>query len=1063
MNYALTDGLRRRGVDCWVGVVLISLFLFCGTATVTAQQADTSQSSYEEIFLTFRYRNAVDKVITARMYGNTVYYPLSVLLDNLAINHQIDLSKRIVKGTYLNQATPYTIDFKSGKAKIGRKTVNLGKQDFQIGNIHIFVSSSFLNKVWGWNVNLDMSDLTFRITSSQDLPIVALSEVQASTADVASARLNYAPLLYKRPKNLFKLGVLDYYLNYIYSNKSSVATYNTVLGSDIAGGELTGGVQGALNSTGATLYPNNIQWRYVFDNSSLLSQFVTGDLSSQGLSSQNIVGARITNQPPNTREFYTVYTYRGQTKPNWKVELYLNNHLVGSTIADQTGNFVFKIPLSYGTTTLDFKYFGPNGEIDETQKRFQIPYTFEPKGVLGYTIEAGELKYGQLGLVNRGDRVAQGNMSLGITKWLTQKIGADYLNKPVPYSSTSFRLGSSYMFDFTAAPKTLYRASMNIVYPSQTSFDLNYSRYYGLSLYNTNNLKDQFTGDGFIPFRFGKVPFNIQMNGGFQHIRNTLLYTYKFGFNTTFLGTNFNANIQRIGTYNYLNGTALATFPNAKGILRGMLIRGAYSYNLSFHTTDHIDFTISKAIGSFARMEFSLHKDFIQGFYSAGLRLTMILPSIYSITSADHRSNQNVYAENIRGSLSMDNHDGRLIPGYRQWNGLSAASFLMYEDKNENGKYDKGEHIIKDAKVRFTQAVPVSSSNDGIIRAENLQAYTRYNVAIDMTSIKNPFDIPIHDKFSFITNPDVFTRVDVPFYKTGILTGSVMLKKKKKLVPVSDVNLNIRSLENDTSRDKISTFSDGTFYDIGLLPGSYKISVDSTQLAMLNAKSVPAYRIFKIDTTNSGKEISGNDFVINIMHKAPETVSIPPVKQIPTILLASTYKLPEPFPGFKPDTCNYYMLIGRYRWFKNFAAAIYRFSHSLNYTLIPRYDSTNMKYELYALLGKDRREAHADFVYLQNHEYQGKFIFLKRCTPIKDNLTYTLQFGAFRSGRKAALAYMTSIEKKIHEKIHLYRDKKRRLFLLQIRHLNRHSLESLKNKALAMGVKSVYILINHNK
>lgn len=79
--------------------------------------------------------------------------------------------------------------------------------------------------------------------------------------------------------------------------------------------------------------------------------------------------------------------------------------------------------------------------------------------------------------------------------------------------------------------------------------------------------------------------------------------------------------------------------------------------------------------------------------------------------------------------------------------------------------------------------------------------------------------------------------------------------------PVAGLKLHLRGTDSDLAMD-LTTFSDGSFYQMGLAPGRYRIEVDSTQLAILGVIAHPAARSFTVQETPSGDIVEGLDFIL---------------------------------------------------------------------------------------------------------------------------------------------------------------------------------------------------------
>jgi hypothetical protein len=84
--------------------------------------------------------------------------------------------------------------------------------------------------------------------------------------------------------------------------------------------------------------------------------------------------------------------------------------------------------------------------------------------------------------------------------------------------------------------------------------------------------------------------------------------------------------------------------------------------------------------------------------------------------------------------------------------------------------------------------------------------------------------------------PNAVTRVDGPLQLGAVIEGVV--QRGAAAEPVAGVPLVL--VERSTGhRRTLSTFSDGTFYSMGITPGEWEISVAPATLQLLDAASEP--------------------------------------------------------------------------------------------------------------------------------------------------------------------------------------------------------------------------------
>jgi len=781
----------------------------------------------------------------------------------------IDLRDSTIKGFFINPNNQYDVNFRKGVAVLGRKEIRFDTNKVKVGQLDFYVLPSVINKIFNLDFSVDFNALSLSLTAEEELPIVTEYQRESRRNYLLAApqaSLLQAPLAFPRQRAILEGGVMDYSLTSFNSAGQSIYNYNLTGGAELLGGEANGSIFGNISKENSRLYSSNLGWKYVFDSTKYITYAGAGNLYSNGLTQNGFRGIQVSNEPTTIRTMFSQYAIDAKTNPNWDVELYLNGQLVGYTRADASGNARFSIPLIYGTSFIQLKYYGPSGEIIESDRRLQIPYTFLPPGQTTYTISGGKLN-------NTNENYFSGDALTGITDWLTEKIGIDYIadslfSKPLFYNSISLRMGSKYMLSLDAAPSSFYRSTFNALYPSLASFDLKYTRYQNNLLYNPSNKLQDGQANLFIPILFPGGSFNVRGSATFQdYVSGQKTFSYSAFVNSNFGQFNTSVGYQTsilnysgyyIRSYGItLNILYSLMFPEGSfDFLNGSLVNTSMRYGILKNSLDNIRFEWSKNVQRYIRIGLALEKDFVNKFSIFNLQIIATLPFTRSTSNVQSQNGRTWFTENLSGAVGFDSKYDRFVFNNLAWVGRSAASMRMYVDNNNNGIYDAGDEFIKDGSVTLRQAVSSEISSDGITRAWNLLAYRQYSADIDLSSIKNPLLIPKMKSFSFITDPNSYKSIDIPFFAGGIVDGTVLKIEGKSTSAVPGLTIEIKEVGTNLRRT-ISVFSDGTFYYMGLPPGKYEAYVDSSQLSILDVYAEPAILSFEVKPTKNGDYVEG--------------------------------------------------------------------------------------------------------------------------------------------------------------------------------------------------------------
>ncbi len=771
---------------------------------------------------------------------------------------------------------------------MGKKEIRFDSSQVIIGQLDFYILPSLFNRIFNLDFAIDFNSLSISLTTDQELPIVTDYQREARRnylITTPQASFLQAPLAYPRHRSLLNGGIVDYSLTGFGGAGQSAYNYNLTGGAELLGGEAEGTVFGNVSGKNSGLYSSNLDWKYVFDSTSYISYAGLGNLYSNGLTQYGFRGAQISNEPVTVRTMFSKYAIDAKTSPNWDVELYLNGQLVGYAKADSSGAAHFMIPLVYGTSFIQLKYYGPSGEVIESDRRLQIPFTFLPAGQVTYTIGGGKLD-------NTDYNFLSGDAAVGVNDWLTEKIGVDYVDdplfsKPLLYNSLSLRIGSEYMMDLDVAPSAYYRSTFNALYPSQESFDLMYSRYQTNLLYNPSDKLQDAQADVFVPISISSSSFNVRASAiGQEYVDGQKAYSYS-AYLSSSVGQ-FNTSVGYLESIlDYGDGSVIKSYGITASILyslffeegsfdflNGSLLNTTMRYGVLKNSLDDIRFELSKNVQQYIRVGVAGERDLVNKYTIFSLQVVADLPFTRSTSNAQVQNGSTWYTENLSGSIGFDSKYRRFIFNDLGWVGHSAASMRMFVDNNNNGIYDKGDQVINDGSVTLRQAVSSEVSGSGIIREWNLLPYTQYSADVDLGSIKNPLLIPKQKSFSFVTDPNSFKPIDIPFFAGGIMDGTVLKVEDKSETAIPGLTIEIRSDSTGFQRT-ISVFNDGSFYYMGLPPGSYEAYVDSSQLSMLGLIADPAILNVVIKPTKSGDYVEGLKILLrDKIHRSATTSNL---------------------------------------------------------------------------------------------------------------------------------------------------------------------------------------------
>lgn len=890
--------MKRKRKQAVVGVVLILLFPVVLLAQQTADEG-------EEVYLTFRYQNLFNVYVTAYYLDDRFYLPHYELFRLLEIHAVPDLAQQRVHGRF-PELGDYEINYRTGIAHIAADRFELRAEDHLVSDMDYYLRAELFYELFGLDFEINFSNLSLRLESEHTMPIVTRQERerrrQRALRTERSIVYDYYPLEFNRNRQIFNAGFLDYNLTANLSQDVNSYLFNTSIGSELIGGDLQGSIFGNWSRTSSSLRSSNLRWQYGFHDSEWVTRLTVGQTSSRGLTPTAYTGVRVTNEPIEPRFLYDDYLFSGRTLPDSEVELYRNNVLIDYQTADDSGEYRFQIPLTYGATQYSMRIFTPTGEMMERSTRIQIPFTFLPPGEFNYSVEGGRLDNPIIGTTERGF-MGKGNFGYGLNNWLTATGGVEYFDTfhedglPTFTAGLSSRIFTSYLLRLEAASDAFYRASASVMYGSGASINLSYTDFITQSrVYNPAGNLSRVQADLFLPFLLADIPFFFRSSISNEQRNASDVTRYNFNLNARFgrlsLRTGFRdsqvgALSLRATPTSRIIASVRYSLPRRGELPRwllGTFIRSRVSYSPAISRWEDFELQGNRSLLGDGSIQIAAGRNFVGGFNYLRLNLSLNFNSFRATTTGRVAQGGNpVASQSIRGSIGYDSGNDRFMTSNRQQVGRAGMVVRLFEDRNNSGTLDDGDQLLDESAVRVERSGGRILNREGLNYVSQLQPYRRYNVVINKAAISNPLLVPRHERFSVITDPNQYKVIDIPLYMSGVIDGQVVRLQDGTESPLSGLRLYLSSMERldgeEPFHQELRTFSDGSFYAFEIPPGSYRLEIDPTQLEFLNAGAEPETIDFEVRPLAEGDFVSGLDFrvipIIDPEELIEEIVEVP--------------------------------------------------------------------------------------------------------------------------------------------------------------------------------------------
>jgi hypothetical protein len=862
---------------CFLIPFTVLLFLI-----VHSPQMAGAQTSDQEVFLQFRHQAVVNTYISAIYEQDQFYLSVNELFDPLLIDLNIDSGNLVLSGNYLGKGR-YTINLNTRVATFLDRELTLTADDYIITEMGFYLLPDIFYKLFELEFIIDFSRLSVSLISSDTMPVVAQRERERQRERILRTQQEllreYYPLRFDRNKQVFNAGFLDYNLTANYNRNGGNFLYSTSLGSELFGGDLQGTIFGSYSQTASSFRSSGLRWRYGILDNEWVSTITAGQSGSQGLTPAAYTGIRVTNEPIEPRFLYGETAFTGSVEPNSEVELYRNNSLVDYTIADETGQYRFTVPITYGTSNYNIRVFSPTGIMTQQDARLQVPFNFLPPGEITYSLDAGRLDNPISGSTERG-LMTNLSVSGGITNRLTTTGGVEYFEDfhdglPTFKAGISSRFFTNYLLSVEAANDAFYRASASVIYPTNASINLDYTNYNVRGgIYNPSRNKSSIRANIFTPFEIGTLPLYFRWSMTNEQRETTSVTRYRVDLNTRLGRANLRLGYRdsQLGALSFqstpvarVNASTTYNFSRSREIpqaLRGVFLRGQMNFIPAQNRLEDAELQISRNINRNGRLQIAGGRNFIGEFNLFRFTFTFDFSALRTNSTVRTTRNSTTFTQSARGSLGYDSHHNKLLYTNRQQVGRSGVAVRLFVDNNNSGTFEDGDNLIADNAIRIDRAGGTRFSKDGISYISQLQPYRQYNLTINKGAINNPLLVPNLEQFSIITDPNQYKLLDIPFYMSGIIDGMVFRRGPDGTqTGLGGLRLYLRQINppEGTERfsDEIRTFSDGSFYAYEIPPGDYTLEADPSQLNFLNVQSDPEKLEFTVRSLADGDFVEG--------------------------------------------------------------------------------------------------------------------------------------------------------------------------------------------------------------
>lgn len=867
--------------------IFAALFALVPTALVFGQE----EPEYYEIAIFLEIPRLGGSEIDAVIRGQELYLPVTDLFDFLKVRNLASPGLESISGFFINPEATYTIDRTENLIRYQDKAYNLEQGDLIRTESNLYLRSSYYGKVFGLECYFNFRSLSVTVNSRLELPLIREMRQEEMRNNLTRLKGEVkADTNIERSYSLFKFGMADW---------SAIATeevngktetrLNLTLGSMIAGGEATASVN--YNSMAPfTEKQQYYRWRYVNNDFKSLRQVVAGKIATHAISSiyNPVVGVQFTNTPTTFRRSFGSYTLSDKTEPGWIVELYVNNVLVDYVKADASGFFTFEVPLVYGNSIVNLKFFGPWGEERTREQNINIPFNFLPKRTMEYTVSAGIVED------SLRSRFSQASINYGVSRSLTVGGGVEYLSSVIsgpalPFMKASLRITNNLLFSGQYTYGVRAKGTLTYRLPSNLQLNLNYAWYEKDQKAINFNYREERKAVVSMPLRIGKFS-SYQRLTLYQIVLSSSKYTTGewmfsgslFGVNTNI--TNYALFIGQNKPYLYGNLSLALKLP------AGFVLMPQTQYGYTENELISTKLRLEKHLFEHAFLNLSYEQYFRSNLKMAevGFRYDFSFGQTgFSIRQSAKKTTLVQYA---RGSLINDNKTKYLGTDNRPNVGKGGITVVPYLDLNSNGKRDHGEPRAFGLNLHANGGRVEKNNRDTTIQILGLEPYTSCFIELDPNSFDNiAWRLP-KQTLSVTVDPNILKLIEIPVMIAGEATGMVSLDKDGEKNGIGRIILGFYT-RNFKPAGKTLTEEDGYFSYFGLAPGTYFVRIDTAQISKLRMISEPDSLQFNIAVGIDGDIVDGLDFTLRMKPEDTTFVTPAATPEKPIVRKDTTYMI----------------------------------------------------------------------------------------------------------------------------------------------------------------------------
>jgi len=817
----------------------------------------------EEIAISFEVPKVVTKDMLVRYDGTSMYLPVSDVFRLLDINCHFDPQTKKLSGFFLNRDNLYQIDPSTFKATLKDREFPMLPSDCFVIDNDIYMKLDMFRTVFGLMMQFDFSLLRVLLPLNENFPSYQKLKRQEARNKLQKAEAKLRNVKEIPPKReYFSGGVADWMISA--NPLGGGGQYLDLnLGSMLLGGDFS--LSGSGNTVnGFSADQLAYKWHYAFDSNKYVTQTEFGSIYPSVPLGRALKGVMVTNQPQTQRTYFQTIHLNGKLEPGWEAELFVDNRLTDFATSDQTGEYDFAVDLMYGSSTIALKLYGPNGEIKTEEQQVRIPYNLIPKKTIEYTVGGGEVT------TPLGKRLhAMPGAYYGVTSNFTVGAGmdlplaSDKKEKVLYAGQATYQVFGNLTASSLISPSNTLQASLNYMLPTFATAGASFARYYDNPYKQTVNQLSNATFSISAPLKIHSRYLGLRYYMSFDKYTTFKAMTINTGFNTSLWKVNLNyTGKYKVTTYPDRKSRTLASQILATvNLSRWFRPQFRFDYDHELKSLSRFGVYVNKRIFGTGQITLSYERNSAAKSNAIMLTFNIFNKVAYFSSRLLYADRQVSMSQIQRGSIRYDRVGEALRFDRRNGVGYGSAVIRPFLDTNNDGVMSKDETALPALRAKVAGMGGRTVNRNSLYYYEGLKPYDEYMVEIDATSLDDPTLKPAYDNFKISLNPNVVTSIDVPVVVASDLSGKVERQTPEGSTGIGGIKVKVLNLSRDVASD-ITTFNNGEYYYLGLIPGHYRAYIDPEQLSKYGYTTTPESIEFDVLPSDKSGSIQNINFTL---------------------------------------------------------------------------------------------------------------------------------------------------------------------------------------------------------